>query len=90
MNGPRVNTAPVETGSVIFKATNMVMKYSAIGTPNTKKRQGAAGRVIGTSLNYQSARSELRIFDARRVSDGPVATAVLPYALPLGLHGKFA
>ncbi len=48
------------------------------------------GWVIGTSLNYQSARSELRIFDARRVSDGPVATAVLPYALPLGLHGKFA
>ena len=28
----------------------------------------------------------LNVFDARRLSDGPLATARLPYGLPLGLH----
>lgn len=47
------------------------------------------GWVVGTALNDRSAQTELRIFDARRVNDGPLATATLPDALPLGLHGKF-
>jgi all-trans-8'-apo-beta-carotenal 15,15'-oxygenase len=50
----------------------------------------SAGWVIGSALNYQQARTELRIFDAAHLSEGPLATASLPYALPLGLHGKFA
>ena len=47
------------------------------------------GWVIGSGLNYGEARMELRIFDADRLSDGPLATAALPYALPMGLHAKF-
>lgn len=48
-----------------------------------------AGWVVGSALNYGNARTELNIFDAARLGDGPVATARLPYALPMGLHGKF-
>ena len=41
------------------------------------------------ALNYREARTELNIFDIRRLEDGPLATAALPYALPMGLHARF-
>ncbi|MGE0622424.1 MAG: carotenoid oxygenase family protein [Pseudomonadales bacterium] len=47
------------------------------------------GWVVGSALNYRDARMELNIFAAERLGDGPVASARLPYALPMGLHGKF-
>ncbi len=47
------------------------------------------GWVVGTGLNYTAERMELRIFDADHLADGPLATAALPYALPMGLHAKF-
>jgi carotenoid cleavage dioxygenase len=47
------------------------------------------GWIIGSALNYREGRTELRVFDAAAVDAGPIATATLPYALPLGLHGKF-
>ena len=45
--------------------------------------------IVGSGLNYKSERMELRIFDADHLSDGPLTTATLPYALPMGLHAKF-
>ena len=47
------------------------------------------GWVVGTALDWRARRTELNVFDADHVDDGPVATARLPYHLPLGLHGKF-
>ncbi len=47
------------------------------------------GWVVGTALNYREGRTELNIFPASKLEDGPVATASLPYALPFGLHAKF-
>jgi carotenoid cleavage dioxygenase len=48
------------------------------------------GWLVATVLNYGAARTELMVFDAHRVSDGPVARFACPYALPLGFHGAFA
>ncbi len=48
------------------------------------------GWLVATMLNFRAERTELCIFDARRVSDGPVARFACPYALPLGFHGAFA
>lgn len=48
------------------------------------------GWLVGTFLAYDRAASGVAVFDARRVSDGPVATALLPYPLPLGFHGRFS
>jgi len=48
-----------------------------------------AGWVVGTALNVAEQRSELHVFDVDAVEAGPVASAALPYALPLGLHGRF-
>ncbi len=47
------------------------------------------GFVIGTFLDWREARTGINIFDVRSIASGPVATATLDYALPLGLHGKF-
>jgi carotenoid cleavage dioxygenase len=48
-----------------------------------------AGWVIGTALDTNAVCTTLNVFDVQAVDAGPVATARLPYALPLGLHGKF-
>jgi all-trans-8'-apo-beta-carotenal 15,15'-oxygenase len=49
----------------------------------------AEGWLVGTTLDTNTKRTQLHLFDARNLADGPVAVATLPYALPLGLHGSF-
>ena len=48
------------------------------------------GWIVGTSLDFQAARTLLNVFEAGNLTAGPIASATLPYALPLGFHGKFA
>ncbi len=47
------------------------------------------GWVIGTAFDWKTDQTLLNVFDARALADGPLATARLPYGLPLGLHGRF-
>ena len=47
------------------------------------------GWIVGTAIDYAAEQSLLNVFDAANVADGPLVTARLPYALPIGLHGKF-
>lgn len=47
------------------------------------------GWLLGTSYNWNTQRTAVSVFNARHLEDGPIAQAHLPYALPLGLHGKF-
>jgi all-trans-8'-apo-beta-carotenal 15,15'-oxygenase len=47
------------------------------------------GWVLGTAHDWHRQLTLLNVFDVEAVSAGPIATATLPYALPLGLHGKF-
>jgi all-trans-8'-apo-beta-carotenal 15,15'-oxygenase len=49
----------------------------------------ADGWLIATALNQRTERTELVVFDARRVAEGPIARLACPYALPLGFHGAF-
>jgi carotenoid cleavage dioxygenase-like enzyme len=48
------------------------------------------GWVLATRLNLRTEKTELAVFDARSLDDGPVALLTCPYALPLGFHGAFA
>jgi all-trans-8'-apo-beta-carotenal 15,15'-oxygenase len=48
------------------------------------------GWLIGTTLNLSAQASELHLLDARRVSDGPVASWRASMPLPLGFHGTVA
>ncbi len=45
------------------------------------------GWLIGTTLNLRARATELHVFDAARVSAGPVATWRADRPLPLGFHG---
>ncbi len=47
------------------------------------------GWLIGTCLDFRRGVTQLGVFDAKRVAEGPLAVARLPYAIPLGFHGTF-
>ncbi|MEO8018649.1 MAG: carotenoid oxygenase family protein [Pseudomonadota bacterium] len=58
--------------------------------PKPGSRRPGEGWLLGTLLDYEHGRSGLALLDAEHVADGPVATAWVPYAMPLGFHGWFA
>ena len=45
--------------------------------------------IVGTSLDWQKSVTSVTIFDGPDISQGPVMTADLDIALPLGLYGHF-
>ncbi len=47
------------------------------------------GWLLGTCLDFRRGVTQLNVFDAARIAEGPRAIARLPYALPLGFHGTF-
>lgn len=51
--------------------------------------QEGEGWVIATVLNMRADRTELALFDAARIEDGPLALYACDYPLPLGFHGAF-
>ena len=59
--------------------------FSSLAAP-AKAMAGCSAR----SWTSGGAPSGLAVFEARRLADGPVWEGILPYPLPLGLHGTFA
>jgi len=55
--------------------------------PAGDRAQEGEGWLVHTALNKRARASELHVFDARRVDDGPVGSWRLPYANPYGFHG---
>lgn len=49
----------------------------------------AGDHLIGTTLNLAAGASELRVFGARRIADGPLASWRSDVALPLSFHGSW-
>ncbi|TMO78074.1 carotenoid oxygenase family protein [Pseudoalteromonas aurantia] len=47
------------------------------------------GYLINSYINFVKGSTGVAVFDAERIPDGPIASANLPYHLPLGLHGTF-
>ena len=73
-----------------FRYPDTVIPEEHLFVPQPGSAPETAGWIIGSALNFATARTEFRVFDAQNLEDGPLVTAQLPYALPLGLHGKFA
>ncbi len=48
------------------------------------------GWLFGTGLDIHQEITQVAIFDAARLADGPLAIVRLPYWLPLGFRGNFA
>ncbi len=47
------------------------------------------GWLVGPFLDLERRAAGLSLFDARHLADGPLWQGLLPYPLPLGLHGTF-
>ena len=48
------------------------------------------GWLLGPFLDLRRRASGLAVFEAQHLADGPVWEGILPYPLPLALHGTFA
>ncbi len=67
-----------------------ILAEEHVFVPRPGSRRPDDGWLLGTLLDPARDRRGLAVLDARRISDGPVATAWLPYNFPLGFHGTFA
>ena len=47
------------------------------------------GWLVGPFLDLERRAAGLSVFDARHLADGPLWRGILPYPLPLALHGTF-
>jgi carotenoid cleavage dioxygenase-like enzyme len=61
-----------------------------IFVPRQDRARETDGWIVATALNMRAERTELAVFDARGLADGPVALLTCPYPIPLGFHGAFA
>jgi len=68
-----------------YGADYMVEEHIFVPRPGGSGEQD--GWLIGTALNLKKKRTEVAIFDAARISSGPVCVAALDKPLPLGFHG---
>jgi all-trans-8'-apo-beta-carotenal 15,15'-oxygenase len=57
--------------------------------PRSHAAAEGQGWLVGTAYHWPSERTALSVFDASTVDAGPLAQVMLPYGLPLGLHGQF-
>jgi carotenoid cleavage dioxygenase len=74
----------------MFAYEPSVIPEEHIVVPRSYTDQEGDGWVIGTSLDVARRVTQVAVFDALHLSDGPLAVASLPYALPFGFHGTFA
>lgn len=58
--------------------------------PKPGSAREGQGWLVGTGFDAQRRQSFCTVFDAEAVGAGPLATAWLPYWVPLGFHGAFA
>jgi all-trans-8'-apo-beta-carotenal 15,15'-oxygenase len=71
-----------------FGGHQMVQEHLFVAKPNRGDERDAW--LMGVTLNARERATELHAFDARRISDGPVATWRSRYMAPLSFHGTWA
>jgi carotenoid cleavage dioxygenase-like enzyme len=69
-------------------ASHIVEEHLFVPKPRSTSERDAW--LIGTAINLKAGRSEVLVFDAARVSAGPLATWQADYSWPLGFHGTWA
>ncbi|MCE2916633.1 MAG: carotenoid oxygenase family protein [Rubrivivax sp.] len=66
---------------------HIVEEHVVVPKPGSDRETDAW--LLGTTFDARRQATVLNLLDMARIEDGPVAQAVLPYALPLGFHGNF-
>ena len=75
---------------IVHSYGDSVLAEEHLFVPKPGSDRVGDGWLIGTLLDFKAMRSGLVVLDAEHVDEGPLATAWLPYAFPLGFHGAFA
>ena len=57
--------------------------------PKSKDAPEGEGYVVGLANRLKEMRSDLLMFDAQHIDEGPIATLRLPLRLRPGLHGNW-
>lgn len=85
-----VAVADWKTGKAdVFDFGEHQVAEEMVFVPRPGARAEMDGWLVGTSVNLKARATELHVFDAGRVSDGPVVTWRADLALPMGFHGTF-
>ena len=71
-----------------FGADRMVEEFLFV--PKAGGTAEADSWLVGTVLNLKAGATEVCVFDAAQVSDGPICIWQADYAWPLGFHGTWA
>lgn len=70
-----------------FGGHQMVQEHLFVAKPGRSAERDAW--IIGATLNTRERATELQVFDAAGVGDGPIATWRSPYRAPLGFHSTW-
>lgn len=73
----------------VHRYGSQVLAEEHVFVPRPGSSRVDQGWLVGTVLDFARGRTGIAVLDAERVDDGPLATAWLPYTLPLGFHGHF-
>ena len=85
-----VNLFDIESGkrdSFHYPAKQIPEEHLYVPRPGSEPE--TVDWILGTAFDWHQGRLILNLFDAEAVAAGPVASAGVPYSIPLGLHGKF-
>lgn len=82
------NWANGKTDAFDFGDERMVEEFLFVPKPGGIKEEDSW--LIGPVLNVKAKATEICVFDAARVSDGPVCIWRADYSWPLGFHGTWA
>lgn len=83
----RMDLASGQTDSHRYGPDVMVEEHLFVPRPGST--QEGDGWLVGTALDLVKQQMLFSVFDARRLSAGPLAQATLARPMPLGLHGIF-
>jgi carotenoid cleavage dioxygenase len=85
-----VRRLDVDTGAIDQYSFGLdFLAEEHVFVPDQSRSTETGGFLLGTVLDLKRSRTQLSVFDAMNLAAGPLATATLPYSLPLGLHGNF-
>ena len=76
------------TDTFNFGLDRMVEEFLFVPKPGSTKERDSW--LIGPVLNLKAKATEICVFDAAKVSDGPVCIWQADYSWPLGFHGTWA
>lgn len=85
-----VNLIDIDSGkndSYRFEADWQVEEHVLV--PRTNARSETDGYLVGVAQDAKRAQTVMTVFDASRISAGPLALARLPYRTPHCFHGNF-